>query len=394
MKKATAILLAAPAVAADVITLPLTHRPKTLPEFNAMKERRVAHSTRLAASANETGYPSISLTDLQDSEYYGEVDIGSPAQKFQVIYDTGSSNLWVPSKTCSNCKKSGARYDSTGSTKFKKNGKGFALQYGTGSCTGFLSEDDVTLGGQTLTDFAFGEVTKEAADVFGQAPFDGILGMGPAKAAIDHVPMPMDQLVAQGKIQHNVFAYYLASGGKAGSTLTLGGTDSSFYTGDFTYTPLAKAASILPYWMISASDIKIDGTSSGACGWLLGCESVVDTGTSILVGPPSAMNKLIAKVGKVEQDCSNVKSLPTLTFTFGGHDFPLEPEFYVLRVHDPSTGKDQCQLGMQGMNAGAPLWILGDPFLRKYYTVWDADQKRVGFALAKAPAENAATVVV
>lgn len=280
-----ALLLIATSAAADFINVPLIHRQKTLPEFHAMKERRVAHAARLAASVNVTGFPSVSLTDVQDSEYFGEVHIGSPAQKFQVIYDTGSSNLWVPSKSCTNCKESGVKYDSGNSKDYKKNGQSFALQYGTGSCTGFLSEDDVTIGGQTLTSFAFGEVTQEAADVFGQAPFDGILGMGPAKAAIDHVPMPMDQLVAQGKIQHNVFAFFLASGGKAGSTLTLGGVDSTFYTGDFTYIPLAKAASLLPYWMISASDIKIAGKSSGACNWLVGCESVVDTGTSILAGP-------------------------------------------------------------------------------------------------------------
>merc|ERR1712087_690883 len=133
----------------------------------------------------------------------------------------------------------------------------FSLQYGTGSCNGFLSADTVSVGGAEITGFAFGEVTHEAADVFGQAPFDGILGMGPAKAAVDHVPMPMDQLVAQGKIQHNVFAFYLQSGGKPGSVLTLGGVDSSFYTEDFTYIPVAKAASLLPYWLISASDIKV-----------------------------------------------------------------------------------------------------------------------------------------
>ena len=55
----------------------------------------------------------------------------------------------------------------------------------------------VTLGGVSISNFSFGEVTHEAADVFGQAPFDGILGMGPPAAAVDHVPMPMAQLVAQ-----------------------------------------------------------------------------------------------------------------------------------------------------------------------------------------------------
>merc|ERR550537_1332819 len=104
------------------------------------------------------------------------------------------------------------------------------------------------------------------------------------------------------------------------------------------------------------------------------------------------MNKLIAQVGDVKEDCSNVKSLPTLTFTFGGHDFDLEPDFYVIRVKDPKSGQEQCQLGMQGINAGVPIWILGDPFLRKYYTTWDAEQNRVGFAVAKPPAEDVIVV--
>jgi len=376
---------------AEVINVPLVHQPKTLPEFHATNARRADRFTQIA-DGKLGGLPSVSLTDVQDIEYFGEVSIGSPAQTFKVIYDTGSSNLWVPSTSCSNCKAQGSKYDSSKSTTYTKDGQSFALQYGTGSCTGFISQDTVTIGGQDITSFKFGEVTKEAADVFGQAPFDGILGMGPAKAAVDHVPMPMDQLVAQGKIQHNVFAFYLQSGGKSGSVLTLGGVDNTYYTGEFNYVPLAKAASLLPYWLISASDIKVGGKSTGSCGWLVGCESVVDTGTSVLAGPPSSVNKIIAQIGTVKEDCSNVKSLPTITFNFNGHDFPLESDFYVIKVQDPSTQKTVCQLGLQGINAGAPLWILGDPFLRKYYTVWDAEQKRVGFATAKPQSE--ATVVV
>jgi hypothetical protein len=250
-----------------------------------------------------------------------------------------------------------------------------------------LSKDQVSLGGVTIDAFAFGEVTQEAADVFGQAPFDGILGMGVPAAAVDKVPMPMDMLVEQKKVERNIFAFYLSSGGRAGSTLTLGGTDPSFHEGDFSYVPLARAGRLLPYWLVSASDIKVAGESTKACGWVLGCDMVVDTGTSVLAGPPSAVNALLAKIGNVAEDCSNTMSLPSITIRMGGKDFDLSPDFYVIRAQD-DHGKEQCQIGIEGINAGAPIWILGDPFLRKYYTVWDAEQKRVGFAVAKQPSDD------
>ena len=295
-----------------IITHPLKRVPKTVAQHKASSLRRADRFAQIASDTAAGMPPSVSLTDVQDSEYFGEVLIGTPAQKFTVIYDTGSSNLWVPSKACTNCKKSGSKYDSTSSSTYNKNGKDFSLQYGTGSCKGFLSTDTVSIGGLPITTFDFGEVTTEAADVFGAAPFDGILGMGPAKAAADQVAMPMAQLVAQKKIAHNIFSFYLASNESTGSALVLGGTDSKYYTGDFNYAPVAKAAALLPYWLISATDIKVGGASIKKCNWLTGCYMVVDTGTSILAGPPDAVNALIAPIGKVAADCSNVHTLPTI----------------------------------------------------------------------------------
>jgi cathepsin D len=382
MKLATLLPVAA---ASQIISVPLTHKPKTLKQFQARAEARANRW-----GSEEGALPDMPLIDVDDIEYFGEVDIGTPPQKFKVIYDTGSSNLWVPSKSCTNCNPKASLYDATSSSSYAKNGQSFALQYGTGSCKGFLSTDSVTIAGQTITGFDFGEVTSEAQDVFGDAPFDGILGMGVPGAAVDKVAMPMAKLVEQGKIQHNVFAFYLSSNGKEGSTLTLGGTDSKFYTGDFTYIKLALASKLLPYWLISASDIKVGSDSTGSCGGLTGCYMVVDTGTSVFAGPQKATDALIQKIGTVKEDCSNADSLPVVTITISGTDFEMGPDFYVLRVPD-DNGNTVCQLGIEGVNAGAPLWILGDPFLRKYYTVWDFDQQRVGFATA---VQSTADVVV
>lgn len=119
--------------------------------------------------------PTIPLQDYLNAQYFGIVGIGSPAQYFEVIFDTGSSNFWVPSSSCSSCNH--AKYDHTKSGSYQKNGTEFKIRYGSGSLSGFVSTDIVTWAGMKVKNVQFAEATDEPGLVFKHGKFDGILGM-------------------------------------------------------------------------------------------------------------------------------------------------------------------------------------------------------------------------
>ena len=94
-------------------------------------------------------------------------------------------------------------------------------------------------------------------------------------------------------------------------------------------------------------------------------------------------------LGQHAVPCEKAASLPPLAFEINGKTFELSGEEYVLRME--LFGETSCLLGILALDIpkpAGPLWILGDVFLSKYYTVFDFEEDRVGFATAKRPAAS------
>ncbi|MBN3304475.1 PEPC protein, partial [Amia calva] len=320
--------------------------------------------------------------------YYGAISIGTPPQSFQVLFDTGSSNLWVASVYCSSqaCTNH-PTFDPRQSSTYSSNGQTFSLQYGTGSLTGVFGYDTVYLQGITITNQEVGLSTNEPGTNFVYAQFDGILGLAyPQLSAGGETPV-MDTMMQEQLLQYNLFAFYLSrlspcSDEQQGSEVTFGGVDQSRYTGEIVWAPVTTEL----YWQVAIDGFFVNNQQTDWCSQ--GCQAIVDTGTSLLTCPQQYLGYLQQYIGAQANqngeyiiNCNNLGNMPTLYFTIGGQNFALPPSAYTI-----VNGYQYCTSGIMGTylpsQNGQPLWILGDVFLREYYSVYDRQNNRVGFATA------------
>lgn len=231
----------------------------------------------------------LELKNFANSQYYAIIGVGTPPQKFKVIFDTGSSNLWIQSSIChtAGCLQH-AGFDINKSKTFKKHyvsGKIpiFSIKYGTGKITGEFVEDTVDVAGIKIKSQVFGLTYREEGFAFFNVPFEGILGLSFPTVKLSHSVPFLDSVIKNKLLDHNIFSLFLSEDGS--SNIDFGSVENNNMRTNFTYVEVNSKT----YWEIGISDILINDVSTGVCQEMIEktgkCGVAIDSGTSLYAGP-------------------------------------------------------------------------------------------------------------
>lgn len=298
------------------------------------------------------------------------VELGSEGKELHVLIDTGAGSTWVMGSDCTTeaCK----LHDSFGpddSETYKADDKDFTITYGTGSVTGLLVTDTLSVAGLKLT-YKLG-VASETSKDFVNFAFDGILGLSMNDGANDNF---LESIADAGLVDHSIFAVALhrASDGANDGEIKFGGVNKDRFSGDISYTPTNKDNGD---WAIEIEDMAYDGKKAGVGG----VSAYIDTGTTFIFGPKELVKSLHSVIPGAESSDGMSYKVPCdsdapLTFTFSGVDYVVSPKDWISPVNQ--AGK--CTSNIYGQEVVSGSWLLGAAFIKNVYAVFDKDEKRIG----------------
>ncbi|XP_011257733.1 lysosomal aspartic protease-like [Camponotus floridanus] len=333
-------------------------------------------------------FRSALLSRYISVNYYGIIAIGFPPQEFKVAFDTGYSNLWILSKKTNEHNIPSYLkhnlYDGIESGEYLTNDTSICMNNTISTIEGLLSTDIVNVDDYYIKDLIFAEVIN-VSDInpFLFAQYDGIFGLGYSEMFDKRMSL-IENMLQQHLISSRTISFYLnrdSSGQLSGGELILGGSDPTRYKGILRFVPVTRRGS----WQFTIDKIKLDNNNILCTD---NCQALVNIGIGVIIGPTSdiiKINKFIGTInvnGEEEVNCNRIFDLPMIRFILNDMTFKLTADDYIIEIPD-KNGRSVCISGFVGLDLHEVDWVLGIPFIRRFYTKFNMNTDQIGFAPTK-----------
>ncbi|SGZ17484.1 BQ5605_C020g09124 [Microbotryum silenes-dioicae] len=309
-----------------------------------------------------------------------KVSIGSRQEKFDVVMDTGSGDLWVPG---SSCKTKRNRFSGRSDTLYLS-GQSWSINYRSGSTVGTIVRDSVQVGDLTIKQQLFA-LADQISPSINELPTDGVLGFAFSSIATGQMTTFFENLLITNAISQPLIAFSLNYATPTGE-LVIGGTDSSkFQAASMQYHNVTARG----YWQIACEGIVIDGHVVQGTKM----DAAIDTGTALMLIPTDVATALFHAIPGSHQSTTSGWLVPcqsaieTIGLSFGGITYKVP--FSELFLGQDPTDASQCKLAITTSSATDlnqnPVAIIGSAFLHTVYTILTYKdpkngQPAVGFA--------------
>jgi len=363
---------------------------------------REKHKMQVEIAAHEAVMNiSTALQDMK-TEYIGTIGVGTNSEgnaQFQarVVFDTGSTNLWVASILCkeSPCDSERGKqfYDPAKSSTqelFKGESKDIDIQFGTGELKGPLHVDTYRVGPMVVKKQPFAMIRQMDGYVFSSFPFEGILGLGFKSLSFGGIQPFFDTVIDQKLLTNQEFAFYFNVDSDKPSALLWGGIDKDLYHGPIRMFPVIQPH----YWALELLDFKLGNTSMAGAG-MKGKpvkRVIVDSGTTYFTAPQGLHSHITRHIPGA--DCKKAANYPPLTFVLRGadgqtYDLVVSQATYMIGGYE-----DHCRPAFMALDVNekyGPAMILGEVFMKHFFTVFsrgngDDSDAKIGFAPANVDA--------
>ncbi|KAL9933763.1 hypothetical protein V8E36_007421 [Tilletia maclaganii] len=319
---------------------------------------RVGLPAAVSASAVVGRDGSVRLHDVDNVLWVGSLAYGG--QDIRIDFDTGSADTLV----------NPGAYRPDQSPTSKETAQTFFTSYGDGTTAfGRVYTDTISVGGLQAPDTAIGRSLVPFMNPYQNGGSQGISGMSyPSLATFgSNYPPFIDSLHKAGALSAFRFSFSLAS---SGSYLYLGKHPPGVTSGE---TAWVSVDSNQGFWQVPAILYGL--------GWI---ESIVDTGTTVIVGPTDRVQRYFNNIGVETRTDENGNLYgaypcwrpPVVSFNFGGKLVVLDWETVTFATDSDGA----CLLAVVGADVGINAFITGDSLLRNTFAIFDRENHRVGFA--------------